>query len=219
MSDPSHSPAAGWFADPARRFTFRYWSGDAWTDRVLTSRAADEERDPLDPELAGSRPVVLLPDLPATSASSEAAPRRVGATARAPIRVRWGLIGIVGVLVIAALVGYFLADTLNRNTDMNQSALETIDAVTTTGDPALRPLSQKVAVPAAGVTLYVPRSWVALSSDAATRSAQVRRLTRTAPALASALTALAGGRRFATRYWWACSFPTTGSPTSSAAAP
>ncbi len=58
MSEPGPSPASGWFADPSHRFAFRYWSGDEWSDRVLTTRSAAEERDVLEPALAETLPVV-----------------------------------------------------------------------------------------------------------------------------------------------------------------
>jgi hypothetical protein len=47
MSSEQARPA-GWFADPAGRFRFRYWSGAAWTDRVLPTGSRDEALDELE---------------------------------------------------------------------------------------------------------------------------------------------------------------------------
>jgi hypothetical protein len=43
-SAPPPVAGAGWFADPAARFEYRYWDGHAWTDQV--SRQGQATRDP-----------------------------------------------------------------------------------------------------------------------------------------------------------------------------
>jgi hypothetical protein len=40
-------PSAGWYADPAERFDYRYWDGHQWTDHV--SRKGSAEIDSLEP--------------------------------------------------------------------------------------------------------------------------------------------------------------------------
>jgi len=45
---------AGWFADPAGRFRFRFHDGVAWTDQVLDGRSRDEQTDTLEWRRAGS---------------------------------------------------------------------------------------------------------------------------------------------------------------------
>jgi len=55
---------AGWFADPAGRFRFRYWDGDAWTDQVLDGTSREEATDVLEPALATLPPRPALPTLP-----------------------------------------------------------------------------------------------------------------------------------------------------------
>src|SRR5690242_13195084 len=54
---------AGWFADPAGRFRFRYWDGGQWTDQVLSS-TREEGIDPLEPALRVEPPRPVLPTAP-----------------------------------------------------------------------------------------------------------------------------------------------------------
>jgi hypothetical protein len=60
--------SAGWFADPAGRFRFRYWDGNGWTDQVLDGTSREEARDVLEPGLAGLPPRAALPVLPGSGA-------------------------------------------------------------------------------------------------------------------------------------------------------
>ena len=55
---------AGWFADPAGRFRFRYWSGDQWTNQVLDAKSREESTDVLEPHLRSVEPRPVLPSLP-----------------------------------------------------------------------------------------------------------------------------------------------------------
>ena len=55
---------AGWFADPAGRFRFRYWTGDEWTDQVLDGKSREESTDVLEAHLRSHEPRPALPSLP-----------------------------------------------------------------------------------------------------------------------------------------------------------
>jgi hypothetical protein len=55
---------AGWFADPAGRFRFRYWTGDQWTDQVLDGTTREESTDVLETHLRSAEPRPVLPSLP-----------------------------------------------------------------------------------------------------------------------------------------------------------
>jgi hypothetical protein len=96
MSEPPNSPVrdAGWYPDPEREHTLRYWDGDAWTD----DRA---------------------PDLPSTRREEDSTPHPTVSgwtdeNGRLTALGRYGLgVGLAAVGAIIAIVGVFLplADT------------------------------------------------------------------------------------------------------------
>jgi hypothetical protein len=87
----------GWYADPARRFRYRYWSGDGWTDRVLAAGSRDEQVDPLEPQFAGVAPALHLPAVTPTES------RGVPPMAPAPRKpIPWRM--LVALLLVAAAV-------------------------------------------------------------------------------------------------------------------
>jgi hypothetical protein len=95
MSDRADSPArgAGWYPDPERAHTLRYWDGDAWT----------EDRAPNVPTARSDAPSERAP-----------AARWTDENGRLTEQGRYGLgVGLAAVGAIIAIVGVFLplADT------------------------------------------------------------------------------------------------------------
>ena len=68
---------AGWFADPAGRFRYRYWDGGQWTDQVLSGTTREEVTDALEAELRLQPPRPVLPT--GAVASSEGGARLLDA--------------------------------------------------------------------------------------------------------------------------------------------
>lgn len=115
-------PAAGWYHDPAGRFTYRYWTGAQWTEQV-----SSEGRTASDPVDASFAEVPPAPGTGAPAQSAEPAPTvevttKSGGGFGAILAVILGIVAIV--LVVALLVS-----------DSGDSSTPTTDEVVTTEAP------------------------------------------------------------------------------------
>ena len=136
-------PRAGWFTDPAGRFKYRYWSGDAWTDRVVAAGVREPQTDPLEPSLAHTPPAAAIPE-PAPQAEDEfTRPRR--------FVFPWKI--VVPVFTIAAAIGIGLLIANAVESGSTDNGAPTVTVV----DPSL--------VPATGPQLVTEQEALAVVAE------------------------------------------------------
>jgi hypothetical protein len=211
---------AGWFADPAGRFRFRYWDGGQWTDQVLSGTTREESLDPLEAELRVQPPRPVLPNAPVESSGEGAplvdpAPRAVTSGERTFRVPRPTPAFFAAVLLVALVVGVtiWLLGELAGN-DSNhpvsvQSLVSGSNAGTTypaiqnlgspdaagvhfTADPAL-PGDRRAQLSGLGISMAIPQTWYAVNGG----SAVVQRAAQQNGVTADGLVALAKVRLFA----------------------
>jgi hypothetical protein len=210
---------AGWFADPAGRFRYRYWDGGQWTDQVLSGTTREEATDALEAELRVQPPRPVLPTGPVPSSDGgarllDAPPPEFGTqrTLRLP-RPTPGFIAavlLVGLVVGVTvwLVGKLAGSDSNQpvsvqslvsgsNTGSTYPAIQSLGIPNATGlhfvaDPAL-PGDRRARLSALGVSVAIPQTWYAV--DASSKS--VQQAAQLHGADANSLTQLARVRLFA----------------------
>lgn len=122
--------AAGWYSDPTARYSYRYWSGTAWTEQVSNGSTTAIDPTALAPD------VVSMAPAPGTEAAQPAAAPTVqvsqsgggGGGVGTLIGV---LIGLVIVVVIVAAIVLNSGDDSSSTTD----APVTTEAPATTSAP------------------------------------------------------------------------------------
>jgi len=96
----NHSLEAGWHADPYGRFERRWWTGQAWSERVASGRVQS-----LDPPGVVAAPEAALHDRPADPIQDAHLP--IAPPAAAPTVVWWislaVLIGLIVLIVLSAI--------------------------------------------------------------------------------------------------------------------
>lgn len=48
--------APGWYTDPTRTYSYRYWDGQNWTNQVSSGGTSGSDPNPLDPTIAATPP-------------------------------------------------------------------------------------------------------------------------------------------------------------------
>ena len=128
-------PESGWFADPSRRHTYRFWDGTRWTNQVSDGGAAGI--DPVDMDEASA----TTPPAPGTQAPSTAPtpPAEIPQPAGVEVTQRsgGGLSGIMGVLVGAIIVIVVLVLVFNSAGDDDSTTSTTLTV--TTEEPSEAP--------------------------------------------------------------------------------
>lgn len=110
---------SGWYADPARRHTYRYWDGSRWSSQVSDGGTAGVDPVDLD-EATAATPPAPGTQAPGTQPTSDATPSpRVEVTQRSG---GTGLIGILGVLIGAIIVIVILVVMFNNEGDSSTSS-------------------------------------------------------------------------------------------------
>jgi hypothetical protein len=130
-------PPAGWYRDPAARFDFRYWNGDAWTDHVQGDGVRAIDGDALAPEPVAVEEAVAVEaieeaeDVEAIEAAEAA--HDVEAEPAPGRRVRWPLPVLVPVIGGALLlaVGALLpwAEAESTQASFSENGVDGLGAV------------------------------------------------------------------------------------------
>lgn len=129
----------GWYADPSRRHTYRFWDGARWTSQVSDGGTAGIDPVELDEATATTPPApgTQAPEMPATGTDERPPPVGVEVTQRSS---GGGLSGILGVLVGAVIVIVILFFVFNNTGDDNTTASSDAPAATvTTEEPSEAP--------------------------------------------------------------------------------
>lgn len=121
---------SGWYADPTRRHTYRYWDGAMWSNQVSDGGPAGVDSVDLDEAVA------VIPPAPGTQAPGQAtttpetppAPK-VEVTQRSGGS---GVSGIVGVLVGAIIVIVILVIVFNGLGEDSPASTDVTDPTATT---------------------------------------------------------------------------------------
>ncbi len=109
-------PPAGWYRDPAARFDFRYWNGDAWTDAVQRDGVRAIDGDARAPE-----PVAVAVE---DAVATERARTR---SARWPLPVLVVVIGGAVLLAVGALLPW--AEAKSTLASFSERGLDGLGAV------------------------------------------------------------------------------------------
>src|SRR4051794_38176149 len=122
-------PPAGWYHDPAARFDFRYWNGDAWTDRVQRDgvRATDADASPPEPVVVEEAVAVAVAvTVPADELDdADAAP--ASSRARWPLPVLAVVVGGAVLITIGAILPW--AEAESSQASFSESGLDGLGAV------------------------------------------------------------------------------------------
>jgi hypothetical protein len=186
--------SAGWFADPAGRFRFRYWDGGQWTDQVLSGTTREEATDALEPALRVQPPRPVLPTLPAATSNGgarllDAPPPKFGTGQRTLRLPRPTPAFFAAVLLVCLLVGV-LVWLVGKVADdgSNGTALPPPISVATFGSPqppvpvaglvffADTDLAgyERTTLAKAGISVALPGSWHAFAPDLPANLAQLK---------------------------------------------
>ena len=127
-------PESGWFADPSRRHTYRFWDGTRWTNQVSDGGAAGIDPVDLD-EVTAATPPAPGSQAPETQAAPVERPQPAGIEVTQ--RSGGGFSGMMGVLVGAIIVILVLVLVFN-NAGEDDSTTST-DLTVTTEEPSEAP--------------------------------------------------------------------------------
>jgi hypothetical protein len=122
---------SGWYADPTRRHTYRFWDGATWSNQVSDGGAAGV--DPVDVDEA----VAAIPPAPGTQAPGMQATTNAERPPAPKVEVTQrsggsGVSGIVGVLVGAIIVIVILVVLFNNLGDDSSATTDAPDPTATT---------------------------------------------------------------------------------------
>ena len=115
----SNPPAAGWYHDPAGRFTYRYWTGAQWSEQV--SSEGRTASDPVDASFA------TVPPAPGTDApeSPSAPTSTVEVTTRSGSGFGSVLAVVLGIVAIVVVVALLVSDTGDSSTPTSEEVVTT----------------------------------------------------------------------------------------------
>src|SRR6187551_3175145 len=124
-------PPAGWYHDPAARFDFRYWNGDAWTDAVQRDGVRAVDGDVRAPEPVADQAAVAVEAAvaieevdEADDAEAEPAPGRRG---RWPLPVLVPVVGGAVLLAVGSLLPW--AEAESTQASFTENGLDGLGAV------------------------------------------------------------------------------------------
>ncbi len=124
MTSSSQPPPAGWYSDPTRRHTNRYWDGVRWTEHVATG--ASSSTDPIEASAA------LVPPAPGTEARPAAPPaQHIEVTSRSGGSMLGAVIGVL----IAAIVLVVVLIMVNSSDSSDPSTTEPVTTQPETTEP------------------------------------------------------------------------------------
>jgi hypothetical protein len=131
-------PPAGWYRDPAARFEFRYWNGEAWTDHVQHEGVRGVDPDARAPESSVKVATRVVTEVeaeavpepePEPEPDREPAPRRRRRRAtRWPVGVLTVVVGAAVVLAVGAVLPW--AEAESTNASFSQNGLDSLGGVT-----------------------------------------------------------------------------------------
>lgn len=122
---------SGWYADPTRRHSYRYWDGAMWSNQVSDGGPAGVDPVDLDESVA------VIPPAPGTQAPGMQATRTPETPPAPKVEVTQrsggsGVSGLVGVLVGAILVIALLVLLFNNLGEDSSATTDAPDVTVTT---------------------------------------------------------------------------------------
>lgn len=125
---------SGWYADPTGRHTYRYWDGSRWSSQVSDGGTAGADPMELDESVAE------IPPAPGTRAPAAQPTADTSSSPRVEVTQRSsgsGLVGVLGVVIGAALVILILVMLFNNaGDDGSTSSTQAPATSVTTQSPA-----------------------------------------------------------------------------------
>ncbi len=121
----------GWYADPTRLYSYRYWDGAKWTGQVSSGGTGGADPNPLDPAIASTPPA---PGSAAPAMASAPPPPTVQVSQKSGGSGFGTIIGVIlAILVVVVLIAVIVNSSGDDSTD-NTDAPVVTEAPETPGE-------------------------------------------------------------------------------------
>lgn len=120
----------GWYTDPSRVYSYRYWDGMNWTNQVSSGGTSGADPNPLDPAIASTPPA---PGSAAPTMASTPPPPTVQVSQKSGSGFGTIVGVILAILVVVALIAVVANNSGDDSTD-NTDAPVVTEAPETPGE-------------------------------------------------------------------------------------
>lgn len=117
--------APGWYTDPTRTYSYRYWDGQTWTNQVSSGGTSGSDPNPLDPTIAATPPA---PGSEAQTTAPAPAQPAVQVTQSSGGSSFGTIIGVILAIIVVVILIAVIANSSGDDTGTTDAPTQTTEA-------------------------------------------------------------------------------------------